>query len=548
MSYTVLARRYRSRDFDEVVGQESIAHTLQRAVERERAAHAYLFCGTRGVGKTTMARILARALNVDDSLVDAEAIADAIMRGDDLDVIEIDGASNRGVQEARELIASAGLSPARCRYRIYIIDEVHMLTTESFNTLLKTMEEPPPHVKFILCTTEPHKVLATIQSRCQRFDFRPIPVAMIAGHLSAVLEQEGVSADAAVVHRVAMLGNGSMRDALSILDRLLAGGDTTLSLEMVEDMLGLPESALVDGIVDAILDSQPGPALQAIDALMARGTSIDQALEALIATFRDVMLIQTCGANTDLVEATQDGRAALIARAERADVAAMVHAIAVCEAAARQARLGASARAVLDATVARLALAAALVDPATVSEPAAVGAKKKITARASRPVAAPVDVEPKAAPPPAKKSAKPPTKSPTKPPTKPSSKSSAKATPKQGDAMDSLWNQLLASATSKSAQAVLEDIEPVSLHEDELTVQAVGGGQVPSMVLDRLAERLGQLSGRSLRVRDQRAVSVTMVPAEDAAADLDDPNVKLVTELFDAEVVNVRRIRDGKEE
>ena len=142
-----------------------------------------------------MARIFARAMNVTSELADAEAIAEAIMRGDDLDVIEIDGASNRGVQEARDLIAGAGLSPARCPYRVYIIDEVHMLTTESFNTLLKTMEEPPAHVKFILCTTEPHKVLSTIQSRCQRFDFKPIPTRLIVEHLASIAVQEDVEID-----------------------------------------------------------------------------------------------------------------------------------------------------------------------------------------------------------------------------------------------------------------------------------------------------------------------------------------------------------------
>ena len=224
MGYTVLARRYRSRDFDEVVGQEPIARTLTNAITSDRIAHAYLFCGTRGVGKTTMARLLARALNVTDELVEADAISDAIMRGEDLDVIEIDGASNRGVQEARDLIASAGLKPSRCPYRIYIIDEVHMLTRDAFNALLKTMEEPPVHVKFILCTTEPNDVLQTIQSRCQRFDFRAIPDHLIAEHLEHILGKEGVEADPDALARISRLGAGSMRDALSILDRLLEIG------------------------------------------------------------------------------------------------------------------------------------------------------------------------------------------------------------------------------------------------------------------------------------------------------------------------------------
>ncbi|MGA0873583.1 MAG: AAA family ATPase, partial [Phycisphaerales bacterium] len=157
--YEVLARRYRSRDFAELVGQEAIADTLQNAIETKRTAHAYLFCGTRGVGKTSMARIFARALNASGGLLGEEqAVADAILQGRDSDVIEIDAASNRGIDNARELIASAGIAPMRSPYRIYIIDEVHMLTSQAFNALLKTMEEPPKHVKFILCTTEPHQV------------------------------------------------------------------------------------------------------------------------------------------------------------------------------------------------------------------------------------------------------------------------------------------------------------------------------------------------------------------------------------------------------
>jgi len=233
LTYTVLARRYRSTTFKDIVGQETIAKTLQSAIESERTAHAYLFCGTRGVGKTSMARIFARELNRSDELKQNEAITEAILRGEDLDVIEIDGASNRGVQEARDLIAASSLAPTRCKYRIYIIDEVHMLTTPAFNALLKTMEEPPSHVKFILCTTEPHKVPATIQSRCQRFDFKTIATQKIAIHLQYILKEEGISADPEVAAEVARLGNGSMRDALSILDRLLAGGTTTIKLEEI---------------------------------------------------------------------------------------------------------------------------------------------------------------------------------------------------------------------------------------------------------------------------------------------------------------------------
>ena len=220
MSYTVLARRYRSRSFDEVVGQEAVARTLEKAIEIGRVAHAYLFVGTRGVGKTSMARILAKALNAPGD--EPADVAEAIMGGRDTDVIEIDAASNRGVDEARDLISGSAYRPMRGGFKIYIIDEVHMLTREAFNALLKTMEEPPEHVKFILCTTEPHKVPATIQSRCQRFDFRNISTDAIAAHLREVIERESMQGEPELVHAVARMGGGSMRDALSLLDRVMA--------------------------------------------------------------------------------------------------------------------------------------------------------------------------------------------------------------------------------------------------------------------------------------------------------------------------------------
>ena len=223
MGYLVLARKYRSATFEEVVGQDPIARTLTNAITSGRIAHAYLFAGTRGVGKTTMARILAKALNC----LDADAptptpcnqcdACRSIARGDDMDVIEIDGASNRGIDEIRELRANAIFRPTRCRFKIYYIDEVHMLTREAFNALLKTLEEPPGHVKFIFATTEAEKMPATILSRCQRFDFRNISTRRIAEHLEAICKAEKVPADSDGLFRIARAGAGSMRDALSLL-------------------------------------------------------------------------------------------------------------------------------------------------------------------------------------------------------------------------------------------------------------------------------------------------------------------------------------------
>jgi len=225
MAYTVLARRYRSQTFDDVVGQDAVAQTLKNAIKTGKVAHAYLFTGTRGVGKTTMARILAKALNclnVKEPTPEPCCKCDSCVSiniGEDIDVIEIDGASNRGIDNIRELRQNAIYRAARARYKIYIIDEVHMLTTEAFNALLKTLEEPPDHVKFIFATTEPNKVLATIQSRCQRFDFGTISPKLISDQLKTILKSEKIKFEDDLVLHLARLANGSMRDALSLLDQ-----------------------------------------------------------------------------------------------------------------------------------------------------------------------------------------------------------------------------------------------------------------------------------------------------------------------------------------
>lgn len=355
-AYTVLARRYRSTSFEEIVGQETIASTLRNAIDRGRTAHAYLFTGTRGVGKTSMARIFAKTLNVSDALREKDAIAAAILRGDDIDVIEIDGASNRGIDEVRDLIANAGLRPARCPYKIYIIDEVHMLTVPAFNALLKVMEEPPSHVKFILCTTESHRVPATIQSRCQRFDFRNIPAAKIAAHLREVLEKESIEAEPKAVLEVARLANGSMRDGLSLLDRLIAAGDGRVTEDVLQATLGTPDHALVAALVDGMAAGDPRAALTAASDLLARGTSIEQALETLAEHLRNVMVIAACGKDSELVELFGDAREAAERHAERFDLPAVVHMIALCETTSRSVKASSTPRALFDAVIVRLAL------------------------------------------------------------------------------------------------------------------------------------------------------------------------------------------------
>ncbi len=358
MAYTVLARRYRSQSFDDLIGQEPIARTLQNAIASDRLAHAYLFTGTRGVGKTSAARIFAKAINGGGS----KEVEAAIMTGRDTDVIEFDAASKTGVDDARELIANAAYRPLRGPFKIYIIDEVHMLSTNAFNALLKTMEEPPEHVKFILCTTEVHKVPATIQSRCQRYDFRNIPIDRIVAHLTDVLKQEKHSAEPELLYTVASLANGSMRDALSLLDRLLAAGEKKLTLKLLQDLLGLPDRQLLSDFLAAVADGKPKPALEAMDALLSKGTSIDQVLESLLDRLRDLLVLTACGSDSPAVQLSDDSRAAEIKLAARFDGASLVHNIALVEATQRSAKTSAAPRAILDAMVARMAMSEKLAD------------------------------------------------------------------------------------------------------------------------------------------------------------------------------------------
>ena len=359
MAYQALARKHRSRTFDTVVGQEPIAKTLQAAIDTDRVHHAYLFCGTRGVGKTSMARIFANELNNPDH---NDELAAAIFQGGDVDVQEIDAASNTGVDSARELIANASYKPMRGRHRVYIIDECHMLSNSAFNALLKTMEEPPEHVVFILCTTEPHKLLPTIQSRCQRFDFRNIPTQQIAEHLQAVVKTEKFKADPELIQALARLGNGSMRDALSLLDRLMAAGEKKLTLTLLEDLLGLPDRELCSALIDAIADGEPGATLKAGSDLLAKGISPELIFQALLERFRDLMVLAACGPDTELVELTDAERASETERAARFDAAGLVHMIAVVESVQRAVKNSPAPRALFDACLVRLAMSEKLAD------------------------------------------------------------------------------------------------------------------------------------------------------------------------------------------
>jgi DNA polymerase-3 subunit gamma/tau len=362
MSYTVLARRYRSQTFDDIVGQEHIAQTLKSAISSGRISHAYLFCGTRGTGKTSTARILAKALNCQS--FDAPTPTPcgkcdsclAIARGDDIDVIEIDAASHTGVDNVREIIENSQYRPARSRFKIYIIDEVHMLSKSAFNALLKTLEEPPSHVKFILATTEPEKVLATILSRCQRYDFRNISSRQIAGHLLEICKKEKIKADEDALAMIARAGAGSMRDALSLLDRLLSLGEKHLTAKTIEEMLGLPPTQRVAELVSAIGGGDVKSVLSQTDAILSSGLSSDALLAGLVDFLRNLLISRTCGKDSELVDIPGYSADELAELAEKFDPVFLTQDITILEELRRNIRQNQTGRALLDATLVRLSM------------------------------------------------------------------------------------------------------------------------------------------------------------------------------------------------
>ncbi len=302
--YTVVARRYRPKTFAELVGQSTVAQALLSAIESNRVGHAYLFTGARGVGKTSTARIFAKALNAaaeTNGKFDPNSdISQAIDAGEDMDVLEIDGASNRGIDEIRQLRSNAAVRPSRSRYKIYIIDEVHMLTTQAFNALLKTLEEPPGHVKFIFCTTDPEKIPITVLSRCQRFDFPPVQTEQIFERLKFICENEGTQADEAALRLIARRAAGSMRDSQSLLEQLLSFSGNRITVEVVHAMLGTADETRLASFASRLIERDAAGALRELNTAADEGVDVGQLAEQLLGYLRDMMTV-TVGGSADLV-------------------------------------------------------------------------------------------------------------------------------------------------------------------------------------------------------------------------------------------------------
>lgn len=320
VSYQVFARKYRPRTFKDVLGQDHVVRTLCNAIEQKRLAHAYLFVGPRGTGKTSTARIFAKALNCSGGpKVDFdpdEDVCKEIAEGRSLDVLEIDGASNRGIDNIRDLRDNVQFTPTRGQYRIIYIDEVHMLTKESFNALLKTLEEPPAHVMFIFATTEPHKILPTILSRCQRFDLRPIPADIIARHLVNIGANEGVTVSEAAAFAIARVADGGMRDAQSMLDQLVSFCGNKIDEQDVNDIFGVTSRETVARALAYILDRQLPSLLHLVHEQAETGRDMGQLLSEIMGAVRELLIAKVAPqeASLSLPEQWRESLSALISR------------------------------------------------------------------------------------------------------------------------------------------------------------------------------------------------------------------------------------------
>jgi DNA polymerase-3 subunit gamma/tau len=359
MSYVVLARKHRPQNFSDVIGQEHITDILKSSIKSDRVAHAYLFCGPRGVGKTTCARILSMCLNCEDGpKIDPpldSSICQEIAKGTSFDVIEIDGASNRGIDEIRTIRENVKFAPSYGRFKIYIVDEVHMLTSEAFNALLKTLEEPPEHVKFIFATTNPNKLPSTIISRCQRFDFKRIPLKTIVSTLSAVSEKEKLQIDEQALYGVAKAAKGSMRDALSILDQLSALSEKGIKSEDVFSMLGLVETEYLFELTDALAQKNCSEALKVLENIIDRGKDVSQLVKDLAEHFRNLMVIKIGGKSLGkLVDYPVSIKEMYLKQSELFELADILNAIDLFIEAQETARITESMRMALEVAVAKL--------------------------------------------------------------------------------------------------------------------------------------------------------------------------------------------------
>src|SRR5579862_205842 len=355
MSYQVIARKYRPQTFADVIGQEHVTQTLRHAIEQNRIAHAYLFCGPRGTGKTTIARIFAKALNCTGGpkadFDENDPKCKEISEGRSIDVLEIDGASNNGVEQVRELRETCKYAPASSKFKIYIIDEVHMLSTAAFNALLKTLEEPPEHVKFMFATTDPEKVLPTILSRCQRFDLRRIPAKLIVEQLTRIAKQEKVMISPEALYAIARGADGGMRDAESTLDQLISFCGDKIEDPDVLSMFGLAAQKQLLELSRAILSGETETTLRLLNDLAKGGKDLGRLLSDLLNHIRNLLIFQVSRGDLNLLEVSEAEAASLKEQSAMADANALTRIMEVLAGGELRLRDAASKKILLEVTL-----------------------------------------------------------------------------------------------------------------------------------------------------------------------------------------------------
>jgi DNA polymerase-3 subunit gamma/tau len=371
-SYTVVARRYRPTNFDQLIGQIQVSTALQNAIQHNRVGHAYLFTGARGVGKTSTARIFAKCLNCEKGpTIDPCNRCDAcqsISVGEDVDVLEIDGASNRGIDEIRQLRSNANIRPSRSKYKIYVIDEVHMLTREAFNALLKTLEEPPGHVKFIFCTTDPEKIPITVLSRCQRFDFVPVQTDDIKGRLRDIVDNEKVAADDAALSLLAQRAKGSLRDSQSLLEQLLSFTTGRITVADVHQLLGTADTGIIIDLANQLVAAEAAAAMTSVASAFAEGVDPGQLTEQLLAFCRDVMAAKV-GCSTEIyLQASPDDESRIAEIAERIDLEQLLSMMQILDKTLVSMRYTTHARTLLEMAIVRICALENLVPVSAIVE------------------------------------------------------------------------------------------------------------------------------------------------------------------------------------
>jgi DNA polymerase-3 subunit gamma/tau len=506
---TSLYRRHRPQTFDEVVGQAPIVRTMRNAVEHDNVHHAYLFVGSRGTGKTSIAKILARSLNC----VNGPTLAPCgecescttIAAGTSLDVIEMDAASNNSVDDIRDLREKVGFAPAMGRWKVYILDEAHMLSTSAWNAFLKTLEEPPPNTIFVLATTEAHKVLPTIVDRCHRFDFRRPSLPEITTVLKRIAEAEGIEADERALAMIARSASGSFRDAIGTLDQLVTYGDRKVTLESVLEVLDVADADLIFGATEAIIEHDPGAALERVQELADSGRDPTQFMRDLTAHLRQLVVVQTLGEAPDSFSVTADQTARLETQARDLSQAEAVRAIDLVADALAAVKEGSEARIQLE--VALLKAARPRSDASTEALllrieqlEQAHGGESPVRAAVA---AAPPSKEPKKKDTPAKKDNAEPVLAEAPPPP-----------PEREDpvvGIETLWPAVLErvreSEGGEMLAALLADARPASLDDDELVLEYPQSASFSKRKIsdpvnaERLAEALKLVAGRLVTVR-----------------------------------------------